>query len=70
MAASEDLEIDLVFEPCPNFFHTHVIPIVANKEYAIENNEILAAIANHTPILVRYPYMSKLGLRSFSSRYF
>ena len=44
----EGLEIDPVSAACPHLLHADVSAIVAKKEFGIEDQDILAAIANHT----------------------
>ncbi|MGD1712644.1 bis(5'-nucleosyl)-tetraphosphatase (symmetrical) YqeK [Dapis sp. BLCC M172] len=48
ISKSEGLEIDSVLAVCPHLLHADVSAIVAKKEFGIEDEEILAAIANHT----------------------
>ncbi len=48
ISKSEGLEIDPVSAVCPHLLHANVSAVVAKKEFGIEDEEILAAIANHT----------------------
>ncbi|MGK7923059.1 MAG: bis(5'-nucleosyl)-tetraphosphatase (symmetrical) YqeK [Trichodesmium sp.] len=47
-AKLEGLEIEPVSAACPHLLHADISAIVAKKEFGIEDQEILAAIANHT----------------------
>ncbi|MDJ0515638.1 MAG: bis(5'-nucleosyl)-tetraphosphatase (symmetrical) YqeK [Trichodesmium sp. MO_231.B1] len=48
ISKSEGLEIDSVLAVYPHLLHADVSAVVAKKEFGIEDEEILAAIANHT----------------------
>lgn len=48
MANEEGLPVDEVLEAHPHLLHADVSAIVARKEFGVEDEEILQAIANHT----------------------
>ncbi|WP_036478020.1 bis(5'-nucleosyl)-tetraphosphatase (symmetrical) YqeK [Myxosarcina sp. GI1] len=48
MAAGDGMSVDEICAANPHLLHAEVGAIVARKEFAIEDSEILAAIANHT----------------------
>lgn len=48
MARAEGLELDPVDEANPHLLHAEVSAIVARDEFAVEDEEILQAIRNHT----------------------
>lgn len=58
MAVAEDLQVDPVFEANPHLLHADVSAVVARKEFGVEDEEILQAIANHT---LGHPNMSHLS---------
>lgn len=57
-AKEEGIEIDSVFLANPHLLHAEIGAIVARDEFGIEDEEILAAIANHT---LGQPGMSPLS---------
>lgn len=58
MAAKAGIEIDPVRDRHPHLLHADVSALVARKEFGIEDEGILAAIANHT---LGQPQMSQLS---------
>ena len=58
IAKKHNLEIDSLCKSNPHLLHADVSAIVAQQEFAIEDPEILEAIANHT---LGSPEMSKLS---------
>lgn len=62
MARAEGLELDPVDEANPHLLHAEVSAIVARDEFAIEDEEILQAIRNHT---LGRPAMSFLSCTVF-----
>lgn len=58
IAQTEEIEIDAVCATHPHLLHANVSAVVARKEFAVNDREILAAISNHT---LGSPDMSKLS---------
>ncbi|QIZ71035.1 bis(5'-nucleosyl)-tetraphosphatase (symmetrical) YqeK [Oxynema aestuarii] len=58
MATREGLEIDGVLEANPHLLHADVSAIVAREEFGVKDEEMLAAIADHT---LGRPQMSALS---------
>ncbi len=58
MAKKNKIKIDPICENNPHLLHADISAIVAHKEFAIADPEILEAIANHT---LGNPGMSKLS---------
>lgn len=58
MAQQEGIETDEILTNCPHLLHADVGAIVAQQEFGIENEAILAAIRHHT---LGFPGMSPLS---------
>ncbi|BAU65959.1 metal dependent phosphohydrolase [Stanieria sp. NIES-3757] len=58
MAQQEGIETDDILTNCPHLLHADVGAIVAQQEFGIENEAILAAIRHHT---LGFPGMSPLS---------
>jgi predicted HD superfamily hydrolase involved in NAD metabolism len=58
MARAEGIEVDSVCAANPHLLHADASAIVARDQFAVEDEEILAAIANHT---LGRPQMSELS---------
>ncbi|MEA5499889.1 MAG: bis(5'-nucleosyl)-tetraphosphatase (symmetrical) YqeK [Limnoraphis robusta] len=48
MAIAEGVELDEILESHPHLLHADISAVVARKEFGIEDQEVLDAIANHT----------------------
>ena len=58
MAREEGIEVDSVCQINPHLLHADVSAIVAREEFGVDDEEILAAISNHT---LGRPQMSALS---------
>ncbi len=62
LAAQAKIPVDEVCAAQPHLLHAEVSAVVANREFGVEDPEILAAIGNHT---LGSPHMSKLSCLVF-----
>jgi len=58
IAASANIPVDQICQNHPHLLHADIGAVIAQREFGIENPEILTAIANHT---LGAPQMSKLS---------